>query len=86
MSDNNDIDIDEVLMSNEESRVRRFGDLGLEIDGQSQLYNRVISVLATMDQYDLRETYDPEDKVWNEMKQLRDRIKDDVEEKFEKEL
>lgn len=78
--------VDDLLFRPRKYLREEYGQFGEDVTPAVLTHDRIVAVLATMDQQNTANTYDPNNELWEELQVARDRIKDDLQGAIEDEF
>lgn len=78
--------VDDLLYRPQPILRRKYGQFGEDVAPAVQTHDRIVAVLATMDQRGTDEMYDPEAELWEELQRVKTLIRNDLRGKIKDEF
>jgi len=71
-------DVDDLLWRPNDYLREEYGQFGEEVIPAVRTHDQITALLATLDQQETQETYDPGKALWDQLLRTKDRIEDDI--------
>lgn len=70
--------VDDLVYRPNKYLLGEYGDFGAEIIPQVRTHDAIMALIATLDQEETKDIYDPEGQLWRRLCRTRDLVRDDI--------